>query len=753
MANPLERWLRAGQMLAMACTGLPCVATAIDASPGQSSELQEVVVTAQKKTERLQDVPVPVTVIAADTLSETNQVRLQDYYTQVPGLTIIPNGSINPTVSIRGLTTGGGNPTVAITIDDVPYGSSTANGGSFVPDIDPGELERVEVLRGPQGTLYGANNLGGIIKYVTVDPSTQSFSGKVEAGTDTVYNGNDLGYNYRAMVNIPLSDTMAVRASAFTRRDAGFIDNPVLHIDGINQQWVSGGHMAFLWRPSDDLSLKLSALFQEERANGDNDVQVGLGWDATAPNPSFAVPLHGLQQDYIPGAGAYDHKLQAYSATLNAKLGRGELTSITAFNVSHFDNSFDFTSAAEGLPQVGTPPFAANYRATPVVDNTTTNKFSQELRYSVALAPWADWLIGTFYTHEYTPYVQSLLAEDPLTGAVASGAAINFTEPQTYEEYSAFTTFTFHVNDRFDIQLGGRQTHYQGSLAEVDTGPLTLAFDNHTSPYVYPVVEIGGHAFTYLFTPEYKISPDWMTYVRLASGYRAGGVNESAAPYGQNLTFNPDKTLNYEIGAKGDVLAHLLSIDASVYYISWQDIQLPYSSTFDYTANGGRAKSQGLELSLDAKPTAGLDINGWVTLSQAVLTQQLPPSSAIWGTPGEPLPYSSRFSGAVSMRQDFPLWNQATGFVGSALAYVGNRQGYMTGSGLAPAPRQGYPAYARLDLNTGVRFDASWQLTLYANNVTDRRGELNGGIGPSITGNAFNYIQPRTVGVTVSRHF
>ena len=184
-------------------------------------QLEEVIVTAQKKTENLLDVPVPVTAISAQSLIDTNQLRLEDYFTQVPGLTVTPSGYGVPQLAIRGITTGGfTNPSVGITVDDVPYGSSSGiASGQEVTNFDPNDLQRVEVLRGPQGTLYGASALGGLLKYVTVDPSPAALSGQVQAGTTDVYNGGSLGDNFRGAINVPLDDTLAVRASAFYRTD------------------------------------------------------------------------------------------------------------------------------------------------------------------------------------------------------------------------------------------------------------------------------------------------------------------------------------------------------------------------------------------------------------------------------------------------------------------------------------------------------------------------------------------------------
>jgi len=220
-------------------------------------QLSEVVVTAQKIEERIQDVPLPVAVLSTDALVESNQTKLSDYYMKVPGLSIAPGTFQTQNLSIRGLTTGGGAATVAVTVDDVPFSTGT----NAVPDFDPGDLARVEVLRGPQGALYGSSGMGGLVKFVTVDPSTKAFTGRVEAGADSVRNGDSLGHTVRGSFNVPLNDVLALRASAFTRKDPGYLDNPVLHLNGVNEERVSGGHVALLWKPSESFSAKLSALY------------------------------------------------------------------------------------------------------------------------------------------------------------------------------------------------------------------------------------------------------------------------------------------------------------------------------------------------------------------------------------------------------------------------------------------------------------------------------------------------------------
>ena len=168
----------------------------------RTASLEEVIVSAQKREERLQDVPVPVSVINANSLINNNEVLLRDYYSSVPGLSMTTTTQSSQILALRGIVSNPGNPTVGITVDDVPFGSSTiAGGGLVVPDFDPGDLSQIEVLRGPQGTLYGASSLGGLIKFVTLAPSTSGVSGSLMAGGSSVYNGDEVGYVLRGAVN------------------------------------------------------------------------------------------------------------------------------------------------------------------------------------------------------------------------------------------------------------------------------------------------------------------------------------------------------------------------------------------------------------------------------------------------------------------------------------------------------------------------------------------------------------------------
>lgn len=718
------------------------------APSSDSAPVDEVLVTAQKREERLQDVPVPVTVLSADTLSDTDQVRLQDYFATVPGLnlsaTSYGQGGAQ-LLAIRGITTGAGtNPTVGVTIDDVPYGSSSllGQGELLTPDLDPASLERIEVLRGPQGTLYGAESIGGLIKYVTADPSTEKVSGRVQVlGSDVEHGAS--GYGARGAINVPLSDTLAIRASGFARRDPGYVDNVTTGERDVNEADLWGGLASVLWKPSSAVSLKVNALLQNTNGYGDASI------DATADSNGNLHPVLGPQANArLPGSGRYNIRARLYTATLNLDFGDWSFVSISGYG----DNRYrQFTDVSSGYNFASVPLYGVSGATSK--NFFDTKKFTQELRLSSATGKPLEWLVGAFYSHESTDGDQAALANDATTGAPA-GVIEDFHFPTRVTEYALFADLTAHFTRQFDIQFGGRESENRQTYNETDSGPETEAYYGNPSPFVNPTEHTKGNAFTYLVTPEYKLSDELMVYARFTSGYRVGGPNINAVAYGVPASYAPDRTNNYELGLKGDLLDHSLTFDASAYYISWKNVQItlvyPPNGSL-YNTNAGGAKSQGVELSLKARPTKGLTFTLAATANDAELTQNIPPTpgNAI-GASGDRLPYSSRFSGTFSADQNFFLTDRWTAFVGGSVTYVSAREGEFSNS--TSLPRLRFPGYAQTNLRLGVNYD-SWTGSLFANNVFDRLGVIGGGISYATAPYYLTYIEPRLVGVSLIKTF
>lgn len=701
-------------------------------SPEEAQTANDIVVTAQKREQRLQDTPVPVTALVGTDLTDTNQVRLQDYYYKVPGLALSEGYGGMPLIAIRGITTGGfTNPTVGIVLDEAPFSLSVGT-NSFAPDIDPSELQRVEVLRGPQGTLYGAASIGGLVKYVTIQPSTDRISGRVQGGLTATDGGADLGYNWRAALNLPVSQDLAVRISGYTGRDPGFIRNIQTGEQGVNYRDNDGARLALLWRPAETLSITLSALMQNSRRHGSDEVDRNL---------------NGFEHDLLAGTGTYDRKRIAYSALIEGEIGGVQATSVTAYNIDRLSASVDQTASAGGFfTQVANDTFGVDGSANEF--RQRVRKFSQEVRFTIPVTSDIQWTLGGFYTKEDVASVSDFLGVNSATGEVA-GSIGSFGTPTSFREYAAFTNLAVQLTDRFDVQFGLRASWNRQSLGQVRTGPLSLLFFG-VDPSVQPAIRVSDNSITYLVTPRFRVSDDLMIYARFASGYRPGGPNPPCGVAGVPCSFNADRTQNYEVGIKGNILDRAITFDASVYYIDWSDIQtnlLAPDGANAFTANAGQARSKGVELALELRPTRTLTISASGSYNDASLTRDLPPTATIFAREGDRLPYSSRFTGSLSVEQRFPIASEVEAFVGATASYVGARRGIFQ----ATPVRTRMPAYEKLDLTAGVRWD-NWSVSAYLNNVTNSRGILRNELDSSAP-NFVTYIQPRSAGLSIARSF
>lgn len=694
--------------------------------------LQEVIVTAQKRLERLQDVPVPLTALDSAAMEQQGKSRLEDYFASVPGLAFNAQGVGHQSIAIRGLATATiANPTVAVSIDDVPFGSSTfmGRGSESYPNIDPSDLVQIEVLRGPQGTLYGASSIGGVLKFVTAEPSTDAFTGKVQLGSTAIEQGS-VGYGLSGAVNVPLSDRFAIRGSAFKRREPGYVHNISTGQRDVDEADHAGGHFTALWLLSDAVKLKVSALLQETDSDGSNAVQPSLG---------------KLRQSGLPRTGWYRSDLQHYSAVLTADLGAVELTSVTGYTKNKSTDSIDFTDFLNQnygffLPFEGASGTITDIPAGGQPETYRTKRLTQELRIASQPGGRFDWLAGVFYNDESSPFDGAYTVNDPVTGA-ETGTIVTFAGKSTLKDSSAFANLTVHLTDRLDVQFGGRYAKIKQTYDETDIGFFG---------FVLPTKHTDGSAFTYLFTPRFKINDDLMAYARFASGYRPGGANVFVgAESGQPEGFEPDKAYSYEFGTKGTLLDGRLSFDASVFYIDWKNVQIEINPPGSfYRDNVGGARSKGAELSAQLRPARGLTIGAALGFTDATLTDDFPPGNTV-GKAGDRLPFSSRFAGSLSVDQEFALTGSVSGTVGATLSNVGKRFGNFPQLGES---RLVLPSYVTLDLHTGASYE-SWSVDLFLNNVTDKRALVGGGLSPGNDDDFVYYVQPRTLGLTVSKAF
>ncbi|UIJ43509.1 TonB-dependent receptor [Sphingomonas cannabina] len=723
------------------------------AEPGdaETPPTDDIVVVAQKRSERLIDVPVAVSSTSGQALARQNSVGLADYYSRIPGLSV--SSSSTSGISLRGVTTGGNgtSPTVAVMIDDAPFGATSYLASPPFPDLDPAELERIEVLRGPQGTLYGASSTGGLIKLITRRPDPNRFSGRVEILGNKA-SGGDEGYAVRGSVNVPvIDDRVAVRASVGYREDPAYVDDihPAVNRRNVNQSRTLTGRAALYAAATDRLTIDLSALYQRTRTTGTAAIEL---------NPLPSAPL----TDYRPRYGdntinslldSAKSEFRMFQAKANYDLDSSEINVISAWSRSDRPVTQDVTSSFDFL--LGLYPDSPTGSTVSLVGRDRTDKFSQEVRWSSKGTGTLEWIFGGFYTNERNAPEQGLIANDPSGGAIADVAV--FLSPSSYKEWAVFGDLTYRLTDKFDVQVGGRwsenrQTFTQESLidpaAQFLFGPSTTVSSKSKE-------SVG----TWLVSARYKFDRDLMAYVRVASGYRPGGPNPVAL--GVPRTYGSDSVISYELGAKGTVLDRRLTFDLALFQIDWDDIQIlaTQASGIGFNTNGGSARSRGLEASVQLTPWRGMTIAANSTWTDAELISAFAPppaggTSAV-GRPGEDLPYAAKFSGNLFAEQRWPLAPGLEATASVNYSHVGSRRGQFASTAAPPAlqSRLVLPAYDTVDLNLGVE-TAGWTVNLFVRNLTDERGLLNlanrNGTTPVVTA---TYIRPRIFGMSLAKAF
>jgi len=724
--------------------------SATSTGPVDADSLQEVVVSAQRREELLKDVPLAVTAVNAQALLATNQVSLGDYFRSVPGLTLNDDGEGFKQLIIRGISTGSENtPTVGIYIDDTPIGSSTsaARGDVLVPDLDPSDLERVEVLKGPQGTLYGASNMGGLLKYVTVAPDTRQFSGRAEVDGSSADHGG-LGYGVRASVNLPvITDVLGLRISASNRQDPGYIDD-IRGSDNINTTMVTNTHTALLWQADEAVTVKFSVLTQDRNGHGTGREDY---------NFATLSPVYGdLTVSRVPGTMGNEEKQQIYNGTVNWNLPWATFTSSTSFARNSYNSLDDVSQLFGPIFQeiTGDPDFGAK-----INQRYSTSKFTQEFRLEGSSGP-IDWLAGAFLTSEQSHYYQavdniSIADGSPIEGGPDAG---NGFVNSRYREVAGFGDVTYHFTSQLSVQAGlrysyNRQNDTSINLAGVLSGPAsTISEASHQG------------VPTFVVAPEFKLTTDTSLYARIASGYRAGGPNYSFSGPGVNSTYNADRTVNYEVGVKSYFLDRKLYAELSAFYINWTKIQLLGLNVDDeeFYVNAGGAVSQGFEAATQYHPFRDLNLTATLDYTDAHLTDNDAFEVGIDGRDGERLPFTPRLSGSFSFDYSHALVRDWKGNIGADYSYQGDRlTSFQSTLSFPPSfsdpryPRPVLPGYGVVNLHLGVD-TGRIQGTLFVKNLFDKRAFTSAG-STTLDNNSPLYsvavIQPLTIGVSLAMRF
>ncbi len=720
---------------------------------GGAEGLQEVLVTANKRRESAREVPGAVTVISGGKLESIGASNFQDFATYVPGLSSASDGVGENQIAIRGITSGAQiSSTVGVYVDESPVGSSSAFAlGSYGLDFNVFDLERLEVLSGPQGTLYGASTLGGLLKYVTMPPDLNTYGATVQSEVSDTINGG-LNHSERGVLNLPIiPNHLAIRADGIAENDAGYVDNPDRGLKDVNAAKTRGGRISLLGRITPDLNLRVSVMQQSIDRNGNSDVD---------RDPMTHQPVQGKYDQSPLIDEPFTSRFLLYSGLVTWNLHWAQVTSMSSWQDIGTTGTLDETGDFGGLLRTGNLiPFAA-------ADAATVKKYTQELRLTSQDSKIFEWQVGAFYTVEHADDflgVSGDLAKDnALLGLIPVGAlgpdltVQLLDEPlqSTYRELAGFADATAHLTQRLDVTLGVRYSGNRQGYQQQESGVLGL-ISGLTGALTGASTDTGGvsraNVATYLFTPRYHITPSTMIYARVASGYRPGGPNYIApAPFPSGpATFNPDTVWNYELGSKASFFHNRATVDFDVFYIDWNKILLLTNLDGNNTIeNGGKAQVRGTELTANVKVVRGLTVGGNMSYSDAKLAEDVP---ALDAKSGERLPLSPRFSAALTADYNVPVSEWLRGTAGVSYRFVGNRPVGFDGS--TTNPQYWLGAYEIMDLRFGVQSRLA-NVSLFLKNVFNRLGEVSADAS-ALQNNPDGTVrvaitQPRTVGLMVT---
>lgn len=735
--------LLAGALLGM--TALSSGAAWAQAAPAEPDN-SEIIVTANKRPERQLDVAGAITAFRAQELIDRGYTSIKDYLALTPGVQVSQAGGGGAPI-IRGLTTGTNlGAIVGIVIDGAPVGpnSSFNLGGANSTDLDPIDLERVEVLKGPQGTLYGANTLGGLISYTFARPSLTEPTAVARAELGGTRHG-EANYSVRAAVSAPLvRDVLGVRVSGYIDRPGGFIDNDVSGENNQNSQrnWGINGSLRF--EPSPQLSITLVGFHQKVNQRAQDYVIHGAD----------RRPLNDLHYDQGL-ANTYAKRSSAGIGTISFDAGFANLTSVTSYQ--HIDASILLNANASSF--AATLPLLALFGGAPVPPGALVGsdafgpvrKFTQEVRLTSSGEGALEYVVGAFYTSERGAISNRIVGFDADRASIATlDPALGFGLNDTYKELAGFGNITYNFSDSFDVTAGIRVGRIRQSYNQTFGGSDAAAFNvllalSGLSPVPADTGKARGAETvkTYLATARYHFSPDGMVYARYATGFRPGGPNFLIP--GLPPTFDADSTENFEGGIKSKFWNGRGTIDLLGFYTRWKDIliQVSSGSLSGYT-NGGRARVYGVEGALSLEPVDNLTFAGTLSYNNGRMTYVDPAAVATAGV-GDPLPNAPRWSGSLSADYRAAMGDGSKLVVGGVAKFVGERHTALRSSMLMPDYR--LPSYALFDVRVGVELPRV-NIDLFVRNLTDERAQLSG----SAAGGLIEVIvqRPRTIGAAVT---
>ncbi|PHZ84740.1 TonB-dependent receptor domain-containing protein [Paremcibacter congregatus] len=706
----------------------------------ENVSFDEIIVTASRREQNLQDVPMAITAVRPEEFTSKGMTNLSDVIAFTPGFDTGTSTLGGPpgigNLTARGVGQQAVSPVVGVYVDDAPVSSNIF--AAFFVDGLLLDLERVEFLKGPQGTLYGATSIGGAVKYITRKPSLDEFRGTAAVNLSSTKHGS-FNQIYNGRISMPIvEDKLGLTVSGFYEDNGGFVDL----VDGVTRSLVKNnadtyeryGYAAdLLFAASDRLDIRLSYM----RQNADWGAQKG-GQLIVDDN---LVSTYGLYKTIGNPDDKQNLDSDIYSGTLNYQFDWGTLTSVSSYLTAGLSLNIDqvgFIGFVNTLP--GHP--TGTDTGVPTITLSSYKKYIQEVRLTSEVGDHFDWIVGLYYTDEDAVQSRAILG-------FPSGFDITSADARdSYNEYAVFGNFTYHFTPDLDVTVGGRVSRQNVGFANTQSGVLSP--DNGVLSN-----EIDATADTWSAAVAYRPREGMSLYARVASGFRPARTNAPVSDGNGRIVSStlvaPDTLWSYEVGAKGTMDDGLFTYDMALWYIDWGNFQTNVSiGAINYIGNAADGlTAKGFEGAFSLNLLEGLSLVSTIAYADSTLNDNEP---LIFGLKGQQVPGVPKWSASINGQYGFALGSNLEGHVGGGLRYSSSRpSAFDDGTPTSLTVNLLSDSYVLADFNAGFTKGA-YSFNFYVTNLFDKLAYKITSASPSRASTA-TPVTPRTIGMVLSASF
>jgi len=730
------------------------------------SQIEEILVTATKRGgQTLIDVPIPIQAISGKSLRDRGIQDFADYAPTITGLHYEDRGPGDKRIFMRGVNSTGASTTGVYFDEAVITGSNKEDGGGRNIDIKLYDINRIEVLKGPQGTLYGASSMSGTIKIIPNKPDLSDIGAYVDGSIGNT-DGGGFNWNANAMINIPIvEDKLGFRAVAWNVDRSGYIDNVRLGTKNINDEHTYGGRIMLRLLASEKFTLDASIMLQRTNVGGGSRI-TPAGSIGNVPTNALPTFYGGDLKTTSYTKNPWNDDWEIYSLTANYQMENGSITATSNWFTRRLNYNFDSTPI---LIFFGVPIPAITHQP------QSRRIWSNEIRYASDWSGPLQLVVGGMLQREKSNFEVQVIASDPVTGvargpwdpntdalAGTGNAFFGRTNNGNIDQEALFGEASFKITDKLTATVGLRYFHSRQNSLEQQTHPFG-GFPNASRPAPKPNSS-SNNKLTTKFNLSYKPSDNIMIYVTASQGFRVGGLNSAAIPLIAKIPrhYAPDSLWNYEIGLKSQSDDDRIVFNATFYQIDWsnmQSISKDKTGAFQFIANAGDVRIRGIESNVIFSPNDNLKVTVGGAYTDSYLKQDQPgvtPGNLVEvvfpGHKGDPVPNVPKLTVSASGQYNFNVTDEIGGVFELDYSWVGGSRTTFRPRGAASAGFNPHStqigAYSNFNAHLGFN-SGDWSAKIFIRNIFNTRGLVD-----SISSNQdplANFItRPRTYGIDVT---